>query len=107
MPGGKYASSRTARWFDARATEDELLTGVYLKVRPRELLETMMLARAFELQNRAHVEAARTGDAVANALLVAERAVEAAKDATDDAADDVADATQADEPSPHPRSTRS
>ena len=23
-------------WFDARATEDELLTGVYLKVRPRE-----------------------------------------------------------------------
>ena len=25
-------------WFDARATEDELLTGVYLKVRPREQL---------------------------------------------------------------------
>jgi quercetin dioxygenase-like cupin family protein len=25
-------------WFDARATEDELLTGVYLKVRPRELI---------------------------------------------------------------------
>ncbi len=28
-------------WFDARATEDELLTGVYLKVRPRELLEEL------------------------------------------------------------------
>jgi mannose-6-phosphate isomerase-like protein (cupin superfamily) len=25
-------------WFDARATEDELLTGVYLKVRPRGLI---------------------------------------------------------------------
>jgi len=30
--------SAEATWFDARATEDELLTGVYLKVRPRELL---------------------------------------------------------------------
>jgi quercetin dioxygenase-like cupin family protein len=28
-------------WFDARATEDELLTGVYLKVRPRELLHEL------------------------------------------------------------------
>lgn len=28
-------------WFDARATEDELLTGVYLKVRPRELLQEL------------------------------------------------------------------
>ncbi len=28
----------TEVWFDARSTEDELLTGVYLKVRPRELL---------------------------------------------------------------------
>ena len=28
-------------WFDARATEDELLTGVYLKVRPRELLDEL------------------------------------------------------------------
>jgi len=28
----------TETWFDARATEDELLTGIYLKVRPRELL---------------------------------------------------------------------
>lgn len=34
----------------------------------------------------------KTSDAVANALLVAERAAQAAKDATDDAADDVADA---------------
>ncbi len=31
----------TEAWFDARATEDELLTGVYLKVRPRELLEEL------------------------------------------------------------------
>ncbi len=31
----------TAAWFDARATEDELLTGVYLKVRPRELLDEL------------------------------------------------------------------
>src|SRR3954471_4601060 len=28
-------------WFDARATEDELLTGVYLKVRPRELIDEL------------------------------------------------------------------
>jgi quercetin dioxygenase-like cupin family protein len=28
-------------WFDARATEDELLTGTYLKVRPRELLDEL------------------------------------------------------------------
>src|SRR3954452_7040107 len=28
-------------WFDARATEDELLTGVYLKVRPRELMDEL------------------------------------------------------------------
>src|SRR3954469_24043750 len=28
-------------WFDARATEDELLTGVYLKVRPRERLDEL------------------------------------------------------------------
>jgi quercetin dioxygenase-like cupin family protein len=28
-------------WFDARATEDELLTGVYLKVRPRQLLHEL------------------------------------------------------------------
>jgi quercetin dioxygenase-like cupin family protein len=28
-------------WFDARATEDELLAGVYLKVRPRELLNEL------------------------------------------------------------------
>ena len=31
----------TEAWFDARATEDELLTGVYLKVRPRELLDEL------------------------------------------------------------------
>lgn len=36
--------------------------------------------------------AARTSDAVANALRVAQRAAQEAKDATDDAADDVADA---------------
>jgi hypothetical protein len=28
-------------WFDARATEDELLTGVYLKVRPHELVDEL------------------------------------------------------------------
>jgi hypothetical protein len=28
-------------WFDARATEDELLTGVYLRVRRRELLDEL------------------------------------------------------------------
>jgi hypothetical protein len=28
-------------WFDARATEDELLTGVYLKVRPRERVDEL------------------------------------------------------------------
>jgi quercetin dioxygenase-like cupin family protein len=28
-------------WFDARATEDELLMGVYLKVRPRALLHEL------------------------------------------------------------------
>ena len=28
-------------WFDARATEDELITGVYLKVRPRELIDEL------------------------------------------------------------------
>jgi mannose-6-phosphate isomerase-like protein (cupin superfamily) len=28
-------------WFDARATEDELLTGVYLKVRPREQIDEL------------------------------------------------------------------
>ena len=28
-------------WFDARATEDELLTGVYLKVRPQELVDEL------------------------------------------------------------------
>jgi quercetin dioxygenase-like cupin family protein len=31
----------TEAWFDARATEDELLTGVYLKVRQRELLDEL------------------------------------------------------------------
>jgi quercetin dioxygenase-like cupin family protein len=31
----------TAAWFDARATEDELLRGVYLRVRPRELLHEL------------------------------------------------------------------
>jgi|tagenome__1003787_1003787.scaffolds.fasta_scaffold19872262_1 quercetin dioxygenase-like cupin family protein len=31
----------TDAWFDARATEDELLTGVYLKVRPRELIDEL------------------------------------------------------------------
>jgi hypothetical protein len=31
----------TEAWFDAHATEDELLTGVYLKVRPRELLHEL------------------------------------------------------------------
>jgi quercetin dioxygenase-like cupin family protein len=31
----------TEAWFDARATEDELLRGVYLKVRPRELLDEL------------------------------------------------------------------
>jgi quercetin dioxygenase-like cupin family protein len=33
--------SPEAAWFDARATEDELLTGVYLKVRPRERLDEL------------------------------------------------------------------
>ena len=33
--------SREETWFDARATEDELLTGVYLKVRPREKLDEL------------------------------------------------------------------
>ena len=33
--------SPTEAWFDARATEDELLTGVYLKVRPRDLLHEL------------------------------------------------------------------
>jgi mannose-6-phosphate isomerase-like protein (cupin superfamily) len=28
-------------WFDARATEDELLSGVYLKVRPRERIDEL------------------------------------------------------------------
>jgi mannose-6-phosphate isomerase-like protein (cupin superfamily) len=28
-------------WFDARATEDELLTNVYLKVRPRERIDEL------------------------------------------------------------------
>jgi len=28
-------------WFDARGTEDELLTGVYLKVRPRERIDEL------------------------------------------------------------------
>jgi quercetin dioxygenase-like cupin family protein len=28
-------------WFDARATEDELLTGVYLKVRPRQSIDEL------------------------------------------------------------------
>ena len=28
-------------WFDAHATEDELLTGVYLKVRPREQIDEL------------------------------------------------------------------
>ena len=31
----------TEAWFDARATEDELLTGVYLRVRPLELLHEL------------------------------------------------------------------
>ena len=31
----------TEAWFDARATEDELLGGIYLKVRPRELLDEL------------------------------------------------------------------
>ena len=33
--------SAEATWFDARATEDELLTGVYLKVRPREQIDEL------------------------------------------------------------------
>jgi quercetin dioxygenase-like cupin family protein len=33
--------SREETWFDARATEDELLTGVYLKVRPLELIDEL------------------------------------------------------------------
>jgi quercetin dioxygenase-like cupin family protein len=33
--------SATEAWFDARATEDELLAGVYLKVRPRALLHEL------------------------------------------------------------------
>jgi mannose-6-phosphate isomerase-like protein (cupin superfamily) len=33
--------SREEAWFDARATEDELLTGVYLKVRPRERIDEL------------------------------------------------------------------
>lgn len=33
--------SATEAWFDAPATEEELLTGVYLKVRPRELLDEL------------------------------------------------------------------
>jgi quercetin dioxygenase-like cupin family protein len=33
--------SREELWFDARATEDELLTGVYLKVRPRDRIEEL------------------------------------------------------------------
>jgi mannose-6-phosphate isomerase-like protein (cupin superfamily) len=33
--------SREETWFDARATEDELLTGIYLKVRPRELVDEL------------------------------------------------------------------
>jgi mannose-6-phosphate isomerase-like protein (cupin superfamily) len=33
--------SADATWFDARATEDELLTGVYLKVRPRESIDEL------------------------------------------------------------------
>ena len=48
----------TEAWFDARATEDELLTGVYLKVRPRELLD--------ELRPRPdqHVVAVEEGEAL-------------------------------------------
>jgi hypothetical protein len=34
--------SAAEAWFDARATEDELLTGVYLRVRPRELLDELL-----------------------------------------------------------------
>lgn len=33
--------SREQTWFDARATEDELMTGVYLKVRSRELIDEL------------------------------------------------------------------
>jgi quercetin dioxygenase-like cupin family protein len=33
--------SAVEAWFDARATEDELLAGVYLKVRPRTLLHEL------------------------------------------------------------------
>jgi mannose-6-phosphate isomerase-like protein (cupin superfamily) len=33
--------SREDSWFDARATEDELLTGIYLKVRPRERIDEL------------------------------------------------------------------
>jgi quercetin dioxygenase-like cupin family protein len=36
-------------WFDARATEDELLTGVYLKVRPRELIDELRPRPGHEL----------------------------------------------------------
>jgi mannose-6-phosphate isomerase-like protein (cupin superfamily) len=36
-------------WFDARATEDELLTGVYLKVRPREQIGELKPRRGHEL----------------------------------------------------------
>ncbi|MEA2492534.1 MAG: hypothetical protein QOJ29_445 [Thermoleophilaceae bacterium] len=34
-------ASAEETWFDARATEDELLEGVYLKVRPRELIDQL------------------------------------------------------------------
>jgi mannose-6-phosphate isomerase-like protein (cupin superfamily) len=33
--------SREETWFDARATEDELLTGVYLMVRPRDRIDEL------------------------------------------------------------------
>ena len=33
--------SAAEAWFDAHAAEDELLTGVYLKVRPRDLLDEL------------------------------------------------------------------
>jgi quercetin dioxygenase-like cupin family protein len=38
---GKGIPPAREAWFDARATEDELLTGVYLKVRPRERIDEL------------------------------------------------------------------
>ena len=42
-------SLRGETWFDARATEDELLTGVYLKVRPREHIDELKPRQGHEV----------------------------------------------------------